>query len=83
MHLHQNLHVRSHGLTHRSHVFDRLFLNLTADEATPGTGNRVELEGGEAHLDDLRRLFCYRFRCLGPSGPSVGVDPYLVPAGPA
>ena len=80
VHLHQYVHVGADGLPYRRHILDGLFFHIPADEGAPRAGDGVELHRVETHLYDLGSPLCQSLGGLGPIGPAVGVDPYLVPA---
>ena len=83
VHLDQDVHIRTYGVSHGAHILHGGALNLFADESAPAAGYRIELQCAKAHLYDLRCALRESVRRGRAAGPAVGVHPYLVTASPA
>ena len=82
VHLDEDLDVGADGLADDGDAPDGLFLVLARDEGAPGTGDGVELHGGEAALDDGLGVLGELLVVAG-AGPAVGVDADAVAAASA
>jgi hypothetical protein len=75
MRLDQELEIGPQCLAHRPDVVDREILVAPIDKAAPGTGERIEFGGREAHCLDLQPAFD-PFLDRRAARPAIGIDPH-------